>query len=172
MIDIKQIQSDPIGMSKKMADKGVTIDFTELLEKNAEKNLLRAEIDALRNRRKTLSKKIGIAIKNGNPVEAMQDEVSEVNAKINENELLIEEVTNYIQTVLLELPNPPADGVVAGGKENNQVVTVYGEKPIFNFTPKNHVDLSESLDLIDYKRGVKLSGSGYWCYTRVGAMLE
>ena len=172
MIDIKQIQSDPIGMSKKMADKGVTIDSTELLEKNAEKNLLRAEIDALRNRRKTLSKKIGIAIKNGNPVEAMQDEVSEVNAKINENELLIEEVTNYIQTVLLELPNPPADGVVAGGKENNQVVTVYGEKPIFNFTPKNHVDLSESLDLIDYKRGVKLSGSGYWCYTRVGAMLE
>lgn len=172
MIDIKQIQSDPIGMSKKMADKGVTIDFTELLEKNAEKNLLRAEIDALRNRRKTLSKKIGIAIKNGNPVDAMQDEVSEVNAKINENEFLIEEVTNYIQTVLLELPNPPADGVVAGGKENNQVVKVYGEKPIFDFTPKNHVDLAESLDLIDYKRGVKLSGSGYWCYTRVGAMFE
>lgn len=172
MIDIKQIQSDPIGMSKKMADKGVTIDFTELLEKNAEKNRLRAEIDALRNHRKTLSKKIGIAIKNGNPVDAMQDEVSEVNAKIKENELLIEEVTNYIQTVLLELPNPPVDGVVAGGKENNQVVKVYGEKPIFDFTPKNHVDLAESLDLIDYKRGVKLSGSGYWCYTRVGAMLE
>lgn len=76
-----------------MADKGVTIDFTELLEKNAEKNRLRAEIDALRNRRKTLSKKIGIAIKNGNPVDAMQDEVSEVNAKIKENELLIEEIT-------------------------------------------------------------------------------
>lgn len=172
MIDIKQIQKDPIGMAKKMADKGVTIDFTELLEKNAEKNRLRAEIDNLRNRRKTLSKEIGIAIKNGNPVDEMQAEVNEVNGKIKENELLIDEVENYIRTILFELPNPPADGVVAGGKENNQVVKIYGEKPVFDFEPKNHVDLAESLDLIDYKRGVKLSGSGYWCYTRVGAMLE
>ena len=172
MIDIKQIQKDPIGMAKKMADKGVTIDFTELLEKNAEKNRLRAEIDNLRNRRKTLSKEIGIAIKNGNPADEMQAEVNEVNGKIKENELLIDEVENYIRTILFELPNPPADGVVAGGKENNQVVKIYGEKPVFDFEPKNHVDLAESLDLIDYKRGVKLSGSGYWCYTRVGAMLE
>lgn len=172
MIDIKQIQNDPTGMAKKMADKGVTIDFTELLEKNAEKNRLRSEIDALRNRRKTLSKKIGIAIKNGNPTDEMQAEVSEVNNKIKANELLITEVENFIRSILFELPNPPADGVVAGGKENNQVVKVYGEKPTFGFTPKNHVDLAESLDLVDYQRGVKLSGSGYWCYTRVGAMLE
>lgn len=130
MIDIKQIQKDPIGMAKKMADKGVTIDFTELLEKNAEKNRLRAEIDNLRNRRKTLSKEIGIAMKNGNPVDEMQAEVNEVNGKIKENELLIDEVENYIRTILLELPNPPADGVVAGGKENNQVVKIYGEKPV------------------------------------------
>lgn len=94
-----------------MADKGVVIDFTELLEKNAEKNRLRSEIDNLRNRRKTLSKKIGTAMRNGNPIDEMQAEVNEVNSKIKENELLIDEVENYIQTILLELPNPPVSGL-------------------------------------------------------------
>lgn len=172
MLDIKKIQSNPIAIAKKMADKGVVIDFTELLEKSEQRKLLNAENDSLRNRRKTLSKKIGIAMKNGNLVEDLQQEVKEVNEKIKTNEVLIGEITQFVNTFLLELPNPPADGVAHGGKENNEVVKIHGIKPEFNFVPKNHVDLAESLDLIDYKRGVKLSGSGYWVYTRVGAMLE
>lgn len=172
MLDIKKIQSDPIGMAKKMADKGVIIDFAELLEKSEQRKRLNAENDSLRNRRKTLSKKIGVAMKNGNSVEDLQQEVIEVNEKIKANEVLIGVINQFVNTLLLELPNPPADGVAPGGKENNEVVKVYGVKPEFNFIPKNHVDLAETLDLIDYKRGVKLSGSGYWTYTRVGAMLE
>lgn len=173
MLDIKKIQSDPVGMAKKMAAKGVTIDFAELIEKYERKKSINAENDALRNRRKTISKKIGIAMKNGSPDgEALAQEVKEVNEKIKANEALIAEIDQYVNKLMLELPNPPADGVAPGGKENNEVVKIHGVKPEFNFIPKNHVDLAESLDLIDYKRGVKLSGSGYWVYTRVGAMLE
>lgn len=173
MLDIKKIQSDPVGMAKKMAAKGVTIDFAELIEKYERRKSINAENDALRNRRKTISKKIGIAMKNGSPDgEALEQEVKEVNEKIKANEALIAEIDQYVNKLMLELPNPPADGVAPGGKENNEVVKIHGVKPEFNFIPKNHVDLAESLDLIDYKRGVKLSGSGYWVYTRVGAMLE
>lgn len=173
MLDIKKIQSDPVGMAKKMAAKGVTIDFAELLEKYEQRKRINAENDTLRNRRKTISKKIGIAMKNGSPEgKDLAQEVKEVNEKIKANETLIAEIDQFVNSLLLELPNPPADGVAPGGKENNEVVKIYGVKPEFNFVPKNHVDLAESLDLIDYKRGVKLSGSGYWTYTRVGAMLE
>ena len=173
MLDIKKIQSDPVGMAKKMAAKGVTIDFAELIEKYERRKSINAENDALRNRRKTISKKIGIAMKNGSPDgEALAQEVKEVNEKIKANEVLIAEIDQYVNKLMLELPNPPADGVAPGGKENNEVVKIHGVKPEFNFIPKNHVDLAESLDLIDYKRGVTLSGSGYWVYTRVGAMLE
>lgn len=173
MLDIKKIQSDPVGMAKKMAAKGVTIDFAELIEKYERRKSINAENDALRNRRKTISKKIGIAMKNGSPDgEALAQEVKEVNEKIKANEVLIAEIDQYVNKLMLELPNPPADGVAPGGKENNEVVKIHGVKPEFNFIPKNHVDLAESLDLIDYKRGVKLSGSGYWVYARVGAMLE
>lgn len=173
MLDIKKIQSDPVGMAKKIAAKGVTIDFAELIEKYERRKSINAENDALRNRRKTISKKIGIAMKNGSPDgEALAQEVKDVNEKIKANEFLIAEIDQYVNKLMLELPNPPADGVAPGGKENNEVVKIHGVKPEFNFIPKNHVDLAESLDLIDYKRGVKLSGSGYWVYTRVGAMLE
>ncbi|MDD5031816.1 MAG: serine--tRNA ligase [Patescibacteria group bacterium] len=71
-----------------------------------------------------------------------------------------------------ELPNLPADDVVAGGKENNKVIRTFGKPPKFNFTPKDHVELATSLDIIDYKRAVKMSGTGFWAYKGAGALLE
>jgi len=74
--------------------------------------------------------------------------------------------------IMSELPNIPADDVVSGGKENNQVVKTFGEKPKFNFTPKDHYGLATSLDIIDYERGVKMSGANFWIYKGQGALLE
>ncbi len=71
-----------------------------------------------------------------------------------------------------ELPNIPAPDVIAGGKENNEVIYTYGKKPEFSFEPKDHVELATSLGLIDYERAAKMSGSGFWCYTGMGALLE
>ena len=73
---------------------------------------------------------------------------------------------------MAELPNIPALDVIAGGKENNEVIYTYGKKPEFSFEPKDHVELATSLGLIDYERAVKMSGSGFWCYTGMGALLE
>ena len=74
-----------------------------------------------------------------------------------------EEKLNKIEEELKEkisaLPNLPADDVVAGGKENNKVVYTFGEKPKFNFQPKDHVELATELGLIDYHRAAKMSGS-------------
>lgn len=172
MLDIKKIRDNPVGMAKKMADKGYIIDFTELLAKYEKAKTLRSENDTLRNRRKILSKQIGKGISVGENVEKFQAEVKAVNEQIKFNEDIIVELDDFIHALLLELPNPPADGIPSGGKENNEVIKVHGVKPEFDFTPKSHVELAEALDLIDYKRGVKLSGSGFWIYNRIGAMLE
>ncbi len=87
-----------------------------------------------------------------------------------------EEKLNKIEEELKEkisaLPNLPADDVVAGGKENNKVVYTFGEKPKFNFQPKDHVELATELGLIDYPRAAKMSGSGFWIYKGAGAQLE
>lgn len=89
---------------------------------------------------------------------------------------LEEDKLNKIEEELKEkisaLPNLPADDVVAGDKENNEVVYTFGEKPKFNFEPKDHVELATELGLIDYSRAAKMSGSGFWIYKGAGAQLE
>ena len=57
-------------------------------------------------------------------------------------------------------------------EENNRVVRVWGEVPQFDFTPKDHIELAESLGLVDYQRGAKIGGSGFWIYKGNGALLE
>ncbi|QQG52814.1 MAG: serine--tRNA ligase [Candidatus Falkowbacteria bacterium] len=88
----------------------------------------------------------------------------------------LEEDLNTTETEFLEamseLPNIPAADVLPGGKENNEVIHTYGQKPKFDFEPKDHVELATSLGLVDYERAAKMSGSGFWCYTGVGAQLE
>ena len=83
------------------------------------------------------------------------------------------EIDEKQRALLLSLPNLPAPGVVPGGKEANEVVSVWGEKPVFEgFEPKDHVALCTKLGLIDYDRGVRMGGNGFWLYRGMGARLE
>ena len=74
--------------------------------------------------------------------------------------------------LMLSLPNLPDPDLVPGGKEHNEPLRYYGEPHHFDFTPKHHVDLCLDLGLIDYDRGTKLAGSGFWIYKGMGARLE
>src|SRR3989338_290450 len=93
------------------------------------------------------------------------DHIKEFNKQLNIIEINLHEK-------LSELPNIVADDVVAGGKENNKVLRTFGKMPNFTFQPKDHVQLATDLNLIDYERGVKMSGSGFWVYKGDGAILE
>ena len=75
-------------------------------------------------------------------------------------------------TLMLSLPNLPDPDLVPGGKEHNEPLRYYGEPHQFAFPPKHHVDLCLDLGLIDYDRGTKLAGSGFWMYQGMGARLE
>lgn len=103
-------------------------------------------------------------------------EIIEQMKKIGEDIKQIDEKLNIVEAkfneAMSELPNIPAEDVVAGGKENNKIVKTYLEKPSFDFEPKDHVELATNLDIIDYERGVKMSGNGFWIYKGQGAILE
>ncbi|MFA6526186.1 MAG: serine--tRNA ligase [Candidatus Buchananbacteria bacterium] len=100
---------------------------------------------------------------------AKMKEVGEEIKKIDDELRLIE--ASFTEA-MSELPNTPAEDVLAGGKENNKVIKTFGKKPIFDFEPKDHVELATSLDIIDYERAAKMSGSGFWIYKGQGALLE
>lgn len=172
MLDINLLRHDPQTVIEGLAKRGKEIDLTPFLEEDKKRReLLHAteELKAERNKKSALVPQLK---KKGEDVSALLEEMKQLAEKIKANEIHVNELDLAQEEFLLEIPNLPADSVVSGGKENNQVVNVFGEKPEFDFEPKHHVDLAEGLGLIDYERGVKLAGSGYWLYRGKGALLE
>ena len=172
MLDINLIRKDPEFVKAALAKREYEVDFTELLQWDARRKEIIAEGEALKAERNRINKEIPRLKKEGADVSAVMAQMKESGEKVKSLDEELRQVEVKIEEFVAALPNLPADDVVAGGKENNQVVKVFGEKPVFNFEAKNHVDLCTSLGLIDYERGVKLAGNGYWLYTDLGAQLE
>lgn len=172
MLDINLIRKDPEFVKAALAKREYEVDFTELLQWDARRKEIIAEGEALKAERNRINKEIPRLKKEGADVSAVMAQMKESGEKVKSLDEELRQVEAKIEEFVAALPNLPADDVVAGGKENNQVVKVFGEKPVFNFEAKNHVDLCMSLGLIDYERGVKLAGNGYWLYTDLGAQLE
>ncbi len=174
MLDIKLIRENPDkvkeGIRKRELDlDGVVDDILLYDEKRRE---LTGVVDGLRAEQNTVSKKIPKMKKAGENTDAIIKEMQELSETIKTKSAELEDYEEKQTDNMLQLPNIPDEDIVAGGKENNVAVETYLEKPTFSFTPKDHMQLSEELDLVDYKRGVKLGGNGNWLYKGKGAKLE
>ncbi len=97
--------------------------------------------------------------------------IKELNKEIKNKEQEVKEIKTKINTSLSSLPNIPSEDVREGDKENNEVIFTHLEKPKL-YNDLNHVDLANKLNIIDYKRAVKMSGNGFWIYKDSGAWLE
>ena len=172
MLDLNLIRNNPDFVKDALKKREYDVDFTELLSWDARRRELLIENENLKAERNRMNKEIPMLKKQGKDVtevlaklKGMADRVKEMDEEQNALE-------DKINKFVLALPNLPADDVQAGGKEANKVIKVFGEKPEFDFPAKNHVDLCTSLGLIDYERGVKMGGNGFWLYSGVGAQLE
>ncbi len=172
MLDINKIRNNPLEVRKALSKRAEKVDFTELLQWDAQRRKLIVYNDEQKARRNMVSGDIPRLKKEGVDVTELISEMKALSDYIKENDEQLRNLENRIQQFLSSLPNIPADDVVSGGKENNQILRSWGEKPKYNFAPQNHVDLATNLKLIDYERGAKLGGNGFWVYTGAGAILE
>lgn len=172
MLDIKRIVNDKEKVEKALQKRMIDISLDDLVNWYQERNKALVMVEQLKANKNKLNKEIGELKAKGEDISDLSKKMKNTNNKINELELQLTELENNIKDLLVTLPNIPDDDVVAGGKENNEVISIQGEKPNFNFKPKNHVDLMTDLGLVDFERGTKLSGHGYWIYTNMGARLE
>lgn len=172
MLDIKKIIENPDLIAEKLAKKGCKADFSELLALNDEKKTVLTTVENMKAERNKVSASIPALKKEGKDVTAVFAEMRALGDKIAEGDAKLNELNEKIFDFVSRLPNIPDDDLLPGEKENNKVVEVFGTKPEFGFAAKNHVDLCTALNLIDYERGVKLSGGGYWLYRGEGARLE
>ncbi len=172
MLDIALIRERPAAVRRALLKRMDEVDFGELLSWDEEHRSLIGRTEALKARRNTVSAEIPRMKKSGEEVGPLIAEMKEVSAHIKELDAEIGKISSRIHDFLAALPNIPADDVPAGGKENNEVVRTWGEAPRFDFDARDHVELLESLGLIDYQRGVKIGGNGFWLYRGDGARME
>lgn len=172
MISIKKIRENPEKIKAALLKRLNNVDFSTLLEYDSEYRKLADELNNLRADRNEKSKLIGQLKRNGEDTSELENEVNVINASIDVNAEHENRLKAQIQAILDSLPNIPDDIVPPGGKESNQKLSEYGDKPNFDFTPKTHMELVESLGLVAFESGVKLSGSGFWIYKGDGALLE
>ena len=172
MLDLNLIRSNPEYVKEALKKREYDVDFSELLEWDARRRALLVENESLKAERNRMSKEIPALKKQGKDASELLAKLKEMADQVKAMDEEQSALEDKIYRFVVALPNLPAEDVVAGGKENNQVVKVYGEKPVFDWEPKNHVDLCVDLGLIDYERGVKMGGNGYWLYTGIGAQLE
>ena len=174
MIDINYIKSNPDEVIARLAKKGKDAkqEIEQILALDTERRALIVEGEALKAEQNKINKQIPQLKKQGVDVAPIFAQMKEMGARVKEIDEKKKEIEVQYQGLLLCLPNLPDEDLLPGGKENNQPLRYYGEPRTFDFEPKNHVDLCTDLGLIDYKRGTKLSGAGFWIYSGVGARLE
>ena len=172
MLDIKLITENPDLVASRLAKKGHTVDFSPVISWNEERKAIITKNEALKAERNKVSASIPSLKKQGLPVDEIFAQMRTLGETIAQGDEKIKELDAQIFDFVSRLPNMPDDDLLSGEKENNAVVKEYGSKPEFSFKAKNHVDLCTNLNMIDYERGTKLSGNGYWLYRGDGAKLE
>lgn len=172
MIDQDRIRKNPEEVKAALKKKLWDVDFTEYLSWDQEKRNLQQLVEGNKAEMNKLSASVPQAKKNGEDVSKIFAKVKEIAASNKENEEKVKELDEKIFNFLACLPNIPDDDLLPGGKENNKPIRVFKEKPTFSFKFKDHVELAESLGLVDYNRGAKIAGHGSWVYTNLGAQLE
>lgn len=172
MIDINRIRENPQYVKEALKKKLWDVDFDELLAWDKAKKELIQVVEGNKAEMNRLSASVPALKKAGEDVSKVFAQVKAIAAANAEKDAELKELQQKIDNFLLELPNIPDDDLVGGGKENNKVIKVFGNKPEFNFKMKDHVELAESLGLVDYERATKIAGHGAWIYTGLGAQLE
>ena len=165
MLGINFIRENPQKVKEACEKKNIKCDVAAVLELDKKKRGLVTEIETLKAEQNKISR-------GGKDNNVLMTQAKEIKNKIKALGPELEKTEKDFDALLAGFPNIVADDVIAGGKENNKVLRQFGKKPKFAFEPKDHVQLATDLEIIDYERGVKMSGSGFWVYKGNGAILE
>lgn len=172
MLDLRRIQENKEKVAELLSRKGFIADFDTVLALDKERRAIISEVEQYKAQKNKVSAQIPALKKQGLPVDDIFAQMRTLGEKIAECDAKAKALEEQVFDLLSRMPNIPDEDLLSGEKENNQVIKVVGEKPTFSFPMQNHVDLCTKLGIIDYPRGTKLSGGGFWLYRGDGARLE
>ncbi len=173
MLDLKFIREHPDLVREGIRKKGEHVSIDELLVLDGRRRDLIQRAEALKNRRNTVSEEIGKLKKGGQDASAAIADMDSVKSQIKSIDEELQTVEQALNTLLLAIPNVPHPSVPEGKTPaDNQEIARWGEPPSIDFKPKSHWELAQKLDIIDFERGVKITGAGFPVYKGAGAKLQ
>ena len=173
MLDMKFVRENPELVMEAVKRRNGNLDLTEFLELDKKRREITVQVETLKSERNTASQEIGKLKKAGQDATEQMVAVRALGDKIAEDDKELKEIEARLKEILLTIPNIPADDVPVGADDSaNPVVRTWGEPGKFDFEPKAHWDIGEGLNIIDFERGVKVSGARYIFYRGLGARLE
>lgn len=173
MIDIKLIRKNPTEIEAKLKTKDPSISLKSVVEVDHQIRELKTKVENLKSVRNEYSQKIGESKRKGEDASPLMQKVAESAEEIHLLDHQINALEEKFTQEMALLPNIPVDEIkVSQDPKDNVKIKEFGEKPLFDFPFKNHVELNEKLNLFDFKRGAKIAGTGWPIYRSWGARLE
>lgn len=174
MLDIKALRQQPDFYKERLSTKNFPQKkVDEILAIDAKWRNLLEEINQLKSVQNKASKNIGIAKNSGGDVKSAIAEMQSLSSQIKEQNQILKELEENLENMMRSVPNIPAESAPVGKNEEFNVIRRnWGEKKKFSFKPLTHLEIAENLDILDFERGGKISGSGFPVFKGDGARLE
>lgn len=173
MLDIRRVRSNPQEILAALEKRNSGLKLDEFLALDEKRRQLLVDVEALKNRRNTVSEQIGKMKKAGQDAELLMAQMRDVNQQIKEKDEIIRELEENTQAILYSIPNIPHPSVPVGNNEqDNREIRRWGEPCQFGFAAKPHWEIGEELDILDFERGGKITGARFTVYKGLGARLE
>lgn len=173
MLDLKFVRENPAAVRRAMELKKETGDLDGLLKLDQQRRDLLKEVEELKQTRNRVSKEIGKQGADSDAAQQKKEEMRVVSTKIKEFDDQLRQIDISMEHLLLSLPNIPDEVVPIGtDEEDNIEVRAWGDKPQFDFEPRAHWDVGENLQILDFPRAGKVTGSRFVVYFGAGARLE
>lgn len=173
MLDIKLLRKEKDAIEAKLKTKDPQISLSHILELDHQIREMKTKVEQLKAKRNDISQKIGEAKRKGEDASAIMEQVAAMADEIHGLDAQITPLEEQYIDELSRIPNIPMDDIkVSQDPRDNVMIKEFAQKPHFDFPFKNHVELNERLNILDFKRGAKIAGTGWPVYRGLGARLE
>ena len=173
MLDIKLLRAQPEMVVEQLKRRNFDLDLTEFTKLDAERRAALVEAEQLKNQQNTVSKQIPALKKEGKDVAPIFAEMKELSDKVKVLDDKVRELDEALRQIVLTIPNIPNAEVPDGNDDSDNLeIRKWGEPTKFDFEAKAHWDIGENLDILDFGRAAKITGSRFTVYKGLGAALE
>ncbi len=173
MLDLKTIRENVDLVREAIKNKKESVDLNRIIALDEERRSILVEAEKLKATRNRVSKEIGSRMKSGGNADDLKSEMKVVSEQIQNFDQRLKQVDQDLHDLLLWVPNiPHPETPIGDTEEDNKLYKTWGEKPQMDFKLKDHLELGQELDILDFSRGAKVTGSGFPVYKGKGASLE